>query len=67
MTEDEQTASEQRVDRAEARSKLCLQCFRLWYNGQRVCYVCGFEFYPKKIKGMRYVNTTYGKERRSTE
>lgn len=29
-------------------SKVCPICYHLWYNGQRVCGYCAFEFYASK-------------------
>lgn len=55
------------LSKYEAGVKVCLQCAMYVYNGVRICHGCGFEFYPKKEKGMRYADTKYGKERRPTK
>jgi hypothetical protein len=30
--------------------KMCLMCYLIVHNGTRVCYECGYEFYPSKKK-----------------
>jgi predicted amidophosphoribosyltransferase len=31
-------------------AKACYQCWHVWYNAQRVCGYCGYEFYQKREK-----------------
>lgn len=30
--------------------KTCLQCSALWPNAKKICYHCGFQFYPRNGK-----------------
>lgn len=32
----------------DAGLKGCPSCYRVWYNAQRLCLECGYEFYPSK-------------------
>lgn len=37
-------------DRRDPPVKVCYDCFLVVHSATRMCYECGFEFYPSKAK-----------------